>query len=241
MSLVRIQSPPLHNFMNESEKYIFKEDCHSSHGQVIALIPPQGQKILDIGCGPVGLARFLKKEGNWIAGIDQYADSFEDVSLDFKAQKDLEAGLKLDFGKEFDWILLMDVLEHLRQPEEILQEARNYLKKGGRLIISVPNVAHWSVRFSLLFGLFCYAEKGILDKTHLRFYTLKTFKQLLQKNSFKILKIKATPLPLLDLFPVFRYFPFRLVHWADLLLVTLRKTFFGYQFIFVAEDLQDCQ
>ena len=220
-------------------RYRFKHDPHSSHGQVAALIPLSGQRILDVGSGPSELSRLLKKEGNRIVGVDRAFTGNGDSGLELKIEKDLEKDFDLNFGREFDTILFLDILEHLRDPEAILEKARDYLKPEGRIIVSIPNVAHWSVRLSLLFGSFHYGERGILDKTHLHFYTLSSFRQMLKDANYKILKESATPLPLLDSFPALGWAAFRWIHWIDVILSKLWKTLFGYQFIFVAEDTFD--
>jgi 2-polyprenyl-3-methyl-5-hydroxy-6-metoxy-1,4-benzoquinol methylase len=219
-----------------TKRYSYKQDRHSSHGQVIRLIPLGGQKILDVGCGPSDLAKFIKKNGNEIVGIDKYLSGDPDPSISKVIAMDLDADFKLDYGREFDVILFLDLLEHLRNPDAALQKARSYLKPGGRVIISIPNVAHWSVRLGLLLGRFNYGDKGILDKTHLRFFTLRTLRHMVRDANYRIVKLSATPLPLLDAFPVFRWFPFRLIHWVDVALVKVWKRLFGYQFVVVLED-----
>lgn len=218
------------------KRYAFKEDRHSSHGQVIALVPPAGQRILDVGCGPEDLARYLRKTSNQIVGIDRRIEKSDDPVRVLDIEKDLDADFNLDFGREFDYILFLDVLEHLREPEKTLAKARDYLKKDGRIIVSLPNIAHWSIRLSLLFGRFNYGERGILDKTHIRFYTYSTARNLIRDANYKVVRSGATPLPLLDAFPVFRFILLRWIHWIDVALVRLFKRFFGYQFIFVLED-----
>ncbi len=220
-------------------QYRFKHDPHSSHGQVAALIPASGQRILDVGSGPSELSRLLKKEGNRIVGVDRAFPDNGDSGLELKITKDLEKDFNLDFGREFDFILFLDVLEHLRDPARLLAKARNYLKPGGRVIVSVPNIAHWSIRLGLFFGSFRYGERGILDKTHLHFYTLSTFRRMLKENNYKVIHESATPLPLLDAFPILGFIAFRWIHWLDFLLTKLWKTLFGYQFIFVAQDTFD--
>ena len=216
------------------KKYSFKKDRHSSHGQVLSLVPGSHQKILDVGCGPGTLAEGLVKDGNRIVGVDKAVP--ENSKAGHWIQKDIEEDFVLNYGREFDFILFLDILEHLKSPERALDRARAYLKPDGKIIISVPNVAHWSVRLSLLFGVFQYGEKGILDRTHLHFYTLKSFRRLLRETNYKILEIRATPLPILDSFPIFRLIFLRWVHWIDVVLSRLWKGLFGYQFIFVVED-----
>ena len=79
----------------------------------------------------------------------------------------------------YDAIVLADVIEHLRAPENVLRGLLPKLSPSGRIVLSVPNVAHWSVRLSLLRGRFRYEETGLLDRTHLRFFTRETLRELI--------------------------------------------------------------
>jgi SAM-dependent methyltransferase len=79
-----------------------------------------------------------------------------------------------------------DVLEHLRDPQRVLRLLERYLAPGGRLVVSLPNVANASVRVPLLFGRFNYADKGILDSTHVRLYTFETARALVESCGFSV-------------------------------------------------------
>ncbi|HTL70518.1 MAG TPA: glycosyltransferase, partial [Candidatus Eisenbacteria bacterium] len=104
--------------------YSFKRDRHSSHGRVIRMIPKSGQRILDVGCGPEDLTLHLKKDGNEIVGVDfEAATGLGDVRTFI--QKDLERDFELGYGREFDTILFLDILEHLKDPERVLARARD--------------------------------------------------------------------------------------------------------------------
>jgi len=96
----------------------------------------------------------------------------------------------------FDSVLLLDVLEHLRDPEGLLALCRTVLMPSGSVIVSVPNVANLIVRLSLLVGRFDYADRGILDRTHLRFFTRKSARRLLQQAGFEITDSVTTNVPL---------------------------------------------
>src|SRR5439155_6123933 len=85
-----------------------------------------------------------------------------------------------------DVILFGDVLEHTRYPDRILLEAKALVKPGGQIIVSVPNVAHWRIRLGLLLGRFAYSDSGILDRTHLRFYTLRSARALLANAGYRV-------------------------------------------------------
>ena len=92
----------------------------------------------------------------------------------------------------FDVVIFSDVLEHVADPAELLRLAAKGLKPGGLVLISVPNVAHWSMRLHLLRGRFDYTEVGIRDATHLRWFTLNTIQGLLRKEGFEVLDCKPT-------------------------------------------------
>jgi len=157
---------------------------------------PSNKRILDVGCGTGALGREFKKKGNVVYGIDISKKSIEIAKkrLDKVIQIDLETEVDLPFKEEsFDLIIFGDVLEHFRDPFSALNNIKKYLKKDGQIIISLPNIANWEIRLKLLFGKFDYQKEGILDDTHLRFFTLKTAKELIKKAGLKIISIEARP------------------------------------------------
>ena len=91
--------------------------------------------------------------------------------------------------QKFDVILLGDVLEHLKNPVDILKQIKSFLNESGYIVCSIPNVAHGSIRLKLLNGIFNYTETGLLDKTHIRFYTFKTIISLLEETGFLITQL----------------------------------------------------
>jgi SAM-dependent methyltransferase len=103
----------------------------------------------------------------------------------------------------FDYVLLADVLEHLQHPERVVAWTLRYLKPDGRLLISVPNVAHLYVRWKLLWGAFDYQDRGILDRTHLRFFTRKTFAAFIEDCGLACLEMHTTPAPVELVAPLF--------------------------------------
>ena len=105
------------------------------------------------------------------------------------------------------------------------------LRTMALIIVSVPNVANFVVRLSLLFGRFDYGDRGILDRTHLRFFTLKTLTKLLQETGFNIRQIIATPVPLQLVWPVTNRQFFAPLHYCHFLLVRLWQTLLAYQFV----------
>ena len=190
---------------------------------------PSNKKILDVGCGTGALGEALKKKGNIVYGIDISKKSIEIAKkrLDRVVQIDMETENKLPFKESsFDLIIFGDVLEHFRDPLSVLNNIKDYLKKDGQIIISLPNIANWEIRLKLLFGKFDYQKEGILDDTHVRFFTLKTAKELIKKAGLKIIKIKARPGA-----PV----PVRLSPRLKYVLSQVWKTLFAKGFVFIAE------
>ena len=99
---------------------------------------------------------------------------------------------------EFDYILLLDVIEHLKNPEEFMKTLKKKIDKNSKItvIISTPNIGFLIIRLMLLFGSFNYGSRGILDKTHTRLFTFSSFKNLLLQSGFKLINISGIPAPI---------------------------------------------
>lgn len=179
---------------------------------------------LEIGCATGQLSRWLSENGCEVIGIEinrEMAEIAKKYCRDVLIS-DIEAIEDLPY-LDFDFILLLDVLEHLRNPFALLQKSTTYLKKGGSIVISLPNVANWMVRWNLSFGRFEYSERGILDGTHLRFFNEKSAKRLLVDAGFEIVKYDIIPsLPLVKMRAKFMY-----------IISKLRPNFFAVQFLLV--------
>jgi SAM-dependent methyltransferase len=104
---------------------------------------------------------------------------------------DLDTGLPEGAAGSYDLALLSHVLEHLRYPETVLRRISRILQPGGYIAVALPNILNWHQRLLFLFGKFEYTEQGIMDETHLRFYTFSSGKQLLQRCGFKVVRAKA--------------------------------------------------
>jgi O-antigen biosynthesis protein len=157
----------------------------------VSAVPP-GSRVLDVGCHDGIAARMLKRRGCFVVGIDiddaalqvaaQHCDAVLEIDLDRDIATELKLLMESDAvkGVKFDVIVLMDVLEHLRNPLEVLTElVSTCLAPHGRCVMSIPNVAHGSVRLALLSGRFDYEDWGLLDRTHLRFFTRNSVGNLL--------------------------------------------------------------
>jgi 2-polyprenyl-3-methyl-5-hydroxy-6-metoxy-1,4-benzoquinol methylase len=179
--------------------YPLKESKYSSH-YYFERLTGTNQDVLDIGCGEGFMAAKIAAQGNRVVGIDALPRPARDDVFESYVSADLSQGLGEAIerlaGKQFDKILLMDVLEHLMKPEQLLQDCGKLLMSSGQLLVSVPNIANLTVRLSLALGQFNYTERGILDKTHLRFFTRKTIRRMLEANGFEVIKHKMTVVPL---------------------------------------------
>ena len=218
--------------------YPIKHSKHSSHYYARQLVG-RDQDVLDVGCGEGFFAAELKKDGNRIVGVDALPSATEHAALERYISADLNAAqpeLARQAGEHaFDRVLLLDVLEHLVQPERLLAEVRPALKEGGQLVVSVPNVANITVRLALLFGRFPYTDRGILDCTHLHFYTRKTARALLAENGWEIVAAKTTVMPLELVLGLDPANPLMRAITALLAAATaLFPTLLGYQFVFLA-------
>lgn len=104
----------------------------------------------------------------------------------------------MEVAEQFDVVLCGDILEHLTNPGAVLQKLKRRLASTGYLVVSLPNVAHGSVRLSLLKGAFTYVKEGLLDATHLRFFTLDSIRELFNRNGFEIQDLFRTRVGLFD-------------------------------------------
>jgi 2-polyprenyl-3-methyl-5-hydroxy-6-metoxy-1,4-benzoquinol methylase len=158
------------------------EADNNSHALVLDLVG-RDRDVLDVGCATGYLARALVAQGCTVTGVEldedaarQAAPHLAEVRLADLDRTDLA---RLGLGRRFDVVVFADVLEHLKDPLRALRASVDLLRPGGRVVVSIPNVAHGSVRLALLDGRFDYREIGLLDDTHIRFFTRSTLLELL--------------------------------------------------------------
>lgn len=165
----------------------------SDRFDVMALIPDDVRKVLDVGCGYGNMAKRLKEErGIEVIGIEkeERAVNIAKNNVDKLIIGDVE-DLKLPLEEGyFDCIVYGDVLEHLKEPWKLLKKQTYYLKKGGCCIASIPNIAHYSIIKGLINDKWEYASSGIMDRTHLRFFTIETIRRMLKDAGYVILEEK---------------------------------------------------
>ena len=140
------------------------------------------------------------------------------------------------WSRPFDVVVCADVLEHLPEPDAVLARIRRWMAPDGVLLVSLPNVANVAVRLALLAGRFEYAETGILDRTHLRFYTRRSARRLVENAGFRIRSARATPIPAELAIPLLARPPLRAPARAIAAAAAAAwPTLFGYQFVLEAE------
>jgi 2-polyprenyl-3-methyl-5-hydroxy-6-metoxy-1,4-benzoquinol methylase len=222
----------------EGERYPSKlDDRFSTHARIAARVP-RGSEVLEVGCGGGAIGRALRSKGCRVTGVDSVRAADGEAYARFHVQ-DFDRGLALPPEERYEIVIAADVLEHVRRPEAVLAEARRHLKPGGRLIASTGNVALWYYRLSLLFGRFEYAPRGILDGTHVRLYTLRSFRRLIEGAGWKIARLDVAPIPLPALHPLFGRAPLSGLHVLNHLVARLWKRLFAYQFILEAESAEE--
>jgi 2-polyprenyl-3-methyl-5-hydroxy-6-metoxy-1,4-benzoquinol methylase len=210
--------------------YRLKEGEESSHEVIqrwLAELPPS--RILDLGCSGGHLSNRIRGLGHEMTSVDIEELPGVRERVDRFIRADLDRGLPDEVREAgpFDLVLAADVLEHLREPQQLLDELADFLGNGGLLIASVPNFAHWYVRLRTALGLFDYDQRGILDKGHVRFFTRRSFRRHLLGSGFKILREEATGLPL----EVLTKRRSSALLALDRFAVSARPTLFGYQFV----------
>ena len=221
-----------------TEKYAWKEIPGSSHDLLrtrIRSLPP-GLRLLDLGAAGGHLGRALRDRCSFLAGVEPDADLPESSREGYDVWKAVDAMESGPWPEPFDAVVCADVLEHLARPEDLLERIHSWLKPGGRLFVSLPNIANVSIRAALLFGHFRYTERGILDRTHLSFYTLASARHLLESTEFRVLSVEPTAMPYELAIPKVAESPWNApTRWFAGASARAWPTMFGYQFVFEAE------
>ena len=180
---------------------------YESTGLLISFMK-KNKKLLDVGCGTGTITSTLRDALSLdVVGVEPHPERAEQARTE---------GLNVITGvydqtfaqrnEKFDYILFADVLEHLVDPAEILREVKNSLAPDGRVLASIPNVAHWTVRAQLLFGNFNYKPTGIMDATHLRWFTRRSVRRLFEAAGYEVEDIRGAAGGWMG---VYRYTPFR--------------------------------
>jgi SAM-dependent methyltransferase len=177
--------------MDENAPYQYFEDVN--WGLLRLWDGRKGMRVLDVGCGFATTSARIQQLGNEVTGVES-----SDVACDVAAariSRVIRADLQTaDLGADsFDVIIFADVLEHLAWPVGVLERYLRWLAPGGSVIISLPNVGLWSVRLAHLAGRWEYEETGVLDRTHLRFFTRRSARWMIEKAGLHVASVSWNP------------------------------------------------
>ncbi|MGA2471195.1 MAG: bifunctional glycosyltransferase/class I SAM-dependent methyltransferase [Solirubrobacteraceae bacterium] len=219
------------------DEYELKEGPDSSHAVIVDWLKalPAG-RLLDLGCSGGLLAERARALGHHVVGVDVRDLPQVHARVDRFICADLDHGLPDAVAREgpFDIVLAGDVLEHVREPGLLLEQAARILSSAGALIVSVPNFGHWYVRVRALLGIFDYDQRGLLDRTHVRFFTRRSIERELHAAGLRTVRAHVTGLPL-DVLARGGRPGKRAVSVLDRAAVALFPTLFGYQLLYQCE------
>ncbi len=207
--------------------YEYNPRPHGSQEKLVALLG-RPRRVLDVGCSTGYLARRIQSRGATVVGLEIDERAAEQARRFCEAVHvgDVET-MELPFEPaSFDGVVCGDIIEHLRDPQRFLSRLRPLLTPDGRLVLSTPNIANWSVRIGLLFGRFRYTEWGILDRAHTHLFTRKTLEECLEAAGYRMTVFDFTvPVPVFSIPRVEA-----VAHWIG----GIRPSVFAYQFVIAA-------
>jgi len=184
-----------------TDRYMDKGSIVNSTHEIVLRLIHHPARIIDMGCGPGYLAKHIRSLGSTVLGVDKLIaapQNFDQtISLNFETEK-----LNENLSK-YNYVLMLDLIEHLSSPEEYLVQCRHQCKGSEmpRFIFSTGNVGFIAVRILLMLGFFTYGERGILDITHKRLFTLASFRRILKETGYEIGRIHGTGVPFELIFP----------------------------------------
>lgn len=218
--------------------YAIKRSLYSSHFYASSLVG-KGQRVLEVGCGDGAFGAELVRAGNHVVGVDDRPPVSLNAGYASVVDADLEDGLgdRLKKGHAtFDRVLLLDTLEHLRNPEKLLADCQTVLEARGRVIVSVPNAVNITVRLMFLLGRFEYTDRGINDWYHLRLFTRASITRLLTRHGYRITGRHYTIMPVERVIPLPAENPvLQFLNRALRLVTAVAPGLFAYEIILVAE------
>ena len=223
-------------------EYQFKQAPNSLHQHVVHAPLAAGATVVDLGAGHGGVAGALAARGLRALAVDHRRPPAVPPGVEY-LEADLDAGFAAPVlartQQPVDAVTALDVLEHLAQPERAMAELRQLLRPGGQLLASTGNVAYLVVRLCLLLGMFNYGKKGILDLTHKRLFTVRSFCRLLETNGFRVESVRGFGPPIRDM--VGQSLWWRAVDRVAGWLARVWPRLFAYQMLVVATRLDDIE
>jgi SAM-dependent methyltransferase len=215
--------------------YEFKRSAFSSHTLALKSLPEQGKGrwVLDLGCASGYISELLAVRGYRVVGIERIGGiaSCSPERVVF-VEADLDNGVP-GLGQTFDFILCLDILEHLRDPMKLLCEIAPLMQPGGQLIASLPNSGNLYFRMNVLFGRFPKHDRGLFDRTHLHYYTWSGWLDLLSQAGFRVASVRSSSMPFG--LALGETAPVRAMEALAYGFARIWKKLFAYQFVVIAE------
>jgi glycosyltransferase involved in cell wall biosynthesis len=233
---------PKFDFSNRARKYTIKKSPTSLHHHIRQLSLPAGSELLDLGGGDgsaVALAHADRGVNTTV--VDQHVavdDAEGRRAVNYSNLRRVAADLDGNWtaavsSSRFDTVFALDVLEHMKSPEHTVEQIFSVMTPGGKLYASTGNVSFWIIRGIHLLGHFNYGRRGILDLTHTRLFTVRSFRRLLRNGGFRIDKVNCFGPPVADLAGG-RTGILRIIDRVSALLARKWKGLFGYQILIEA-------
>lgn len=222
-----------------SDDYVFKEAPNTVHQHVLQRSWPDEGRVLELGAGHGEVGRRLHGRGLRVVAVDlerpegDFPFPYLEVNLDEPFADEVVEAL----GDPADALVALDVIEHLSRPERSLREIHQAMKPGGRLVASTGNVAYVLVRIMLALGQFNYGKKGILDRTHTRLFTVRSFCRTLEGEGFRIDEVRGFGPPIQDMIGRSRLL--RMIDGVSSWLARVWPRLFAYQILVEATRLDD--
>jgi len=220
-----------HSWVPTDREYDLKDGEGTSHtviAEMLSDLPPG--RVLDLGCSGGRLSELLRRSGHTVIGVDSVEIHGVRDRVDDFVLGDLEDGLPPDVGDNFDVVIAADVIEHVRHPQQLLRQMADVLSPTGQAVVSTPNFGHWYARGRVVTGTFDYDRRGILDQTHLRFFSRKSLHRTFAASGLDLLELRYCGLPF-DVLTRDDSWKARSARSVDRRLVRLRPTLFAYQFV----------
>ena len=220
------------------KEYVMRDEKNGQYyshvrSEILPLLPEHCERVLEIGCGSGETLLWLKTQKpdcQWLAGVELFAQSgsLGAPRLDWFCAGNIET-LELDIAPaSLDLILCLDVLEHLVDPWKTVGKLHHLLKPQGHIIASIPNIRYYSASLGLVLkGNWDYQKEGILDSTHLRFFTKKTATALMQSSGLSIDMVIGKGLE-----------KGRKARWLNLLTLGIFRPFFEFQYLIRVKNRQ---
>jgi 2-polyprenyl-3-methyl-5-hydroxy-6-metoxy-1,4-benzoquinol methylase len=180
------------------KSYPYMEEVNEGILKQFERLAPLTGRVLDVGCGRAALGFAIRQLGWEVWGVEQSGEACATAAkrVHHLIEADLHdyEGVRSKLGEtRFDALVFSDVLEHVYDPRTALEKYLEFVKPGGKVLISVPNAVVWTNRLSLLFGRVEYTDTGVMDRTHIRFFTFRTAKRLATAAGLTLDRVASTP------------------------------------------------